>query len=220
MTSADILARVKISDVARAMGVEPHRGRIAPPWRETRDRNVSVSDEKNCWHDFVTDEAGGLLSFVVKARNCSKADALKFVAGVAGVPLGTTPFTAADRARWARERRAMERDLPAARYWRDGALAICDERLAVLKAALFAPDPDLIGWWTRLVALDEDDIAWWTAERARLDRLTGSALVTVYREAARRERAVTQALVKWARRREELELDALVEYLFGVEVAA
>jgi hypothetical protein len=202
--AADILARVKISDVARALGVEPHHGRIAAPWRETRDRNVTLSDEKNCWHDFVTGDGGGLVDLVVKIRGGTRADALLWCADLAGVPLDDKPFTAADRARWARERRAMERDLPAARYWRRTAVLLCDEKLVVLKASAFDPTAD---------APAPGEIAEWTREHARLNRLDGAALVDSYREAARREPQLTAGLVRWARERERIEVRALIEYL-------
>jgi hypothetical protein len=210
--AADIVSRVRIGDVCRGLGIEPCRGRIRAPWRETADFNVSISDEKNCWHDFVTGEAGGLLDFVMKVRGGARADALRWCADLAGVPLDDSPFTAADRARWARERRALERDLPIAKYWRRTAVLLCDEKLVVLKASAFDPTAD---------APAPVEIADWTREQARLSRLDGATLVQVYREAARREPAVTAGMVRWARDRERAEAQALCRYLeFPQSVAA
>jgi len=207
-----ILSRVSISDVCRALGIEPQRGRIPAPWRETRDRNVSLNDATGVYCDHADgDKGGGILDLVSRVRGCSRQDALRFVAGLAGVRLDETPTSVADRRRWARERREMERDLPAAQYWRRTAVLLCDEELVLLKAALFDPPTK---------APVPDEIAWWTREHTRLRRLDGAGLVEVHREAMKREPAVTAAMVQWGKNRELVEIRALLRYLGDEAVPA
>jgi hypothetical protein len=123
----DVLSRVRISDVYHALtGAAPRRAgqdawRAAAPWRggDSQD-SVSGNDARGVWHDFVSGECGGILDLVQRIRGGNRADALRYAADLAGVPLDNKPLSAVDRARWGAERREFERDLPAARYWRRG----------------------------------------------------------------------------------------------------
>jgi hypothetical protein len=131
---------------------------------------------------------------------------------LAGISLDDRPLSAEDRARWAAERRAMERDLPAARYWQRAAIVLCDEKLVDLKSRLFDPIAEMPG---------PGEIGEWTHERSRLSKLDGAPLVDVYREAARREPQLTAGMVRWARDRGRAEGQALCRYLeFPQSVAA
>jgi hypothetical protein len=206
----DVLSIIRLSAVYEALtGVTPRRTgtdrwRAPAKWRGGNGLTVSMDDSRGCWHDFKTDDHGGILDLVVQVRGGTRQEALRWCAAMAGVALEGKPLSPGDRARWARERRALERDLPTARYWRRSALLLCDERLVLLKAALFdpiAPTPAF------------GEIADWTREHARLSRIDGAALVEVYREAMRREPHVTAAMVRWARDRERSEIRALLRYL-------
>jgi hypothetical protein len=186
----------------RRTGQDAYRGQAF--WRDGDGWNVSLSDAKGTWYDHRDGEGGGIVDLVAKIRGGSRADALHWCADLAGVPLDDKPFTAADRRRWAAERRALEHDLPAAKYWQRTAIVLCDEKLLGLKAALFDPIADAPG---------PGEIGEWTHERSRLSKLDGAALVNVYREALRREPCVTAGLVRWARDRGRAEVQALCRYL-------
>lgn len=55
-----------------------------------------------------------MIDLVVRVRGGSRPDALRWLADLAGIPLDNRPLSASERARWAAERRAIEKDLPAA----------------------------------------------------------------------------------------------------------
>lgn len=101
-----IIERVKISEVWAALGGGPLRhGRGRAFWRQGDGYNVAVSDAKNCWHDFVTDDAGGVLDLVQHVRGGSRAEALRFIAELAGIAIDSKPFPRQERRVYARRRR-------------------------------------------------------------------------------------------------------------------
>jgi len=206
----EILASIKISQVYRALaGREPRRTgpdtwRAPATWRGGDGFNVSMDDARGLWHDFTTDEGGGLLDLIVRARGGSRQDALRWCADLAGVQIEDKPLSPEDRARWAAERRQLERDLPAARYWQRAAVSIAEELLTTLKVALFDPT---------LPQPEIGEIADVEALLSTLPRLDGPALVSEYKWWRERYPGVTSALVVVAHRREQCERAALEEYL-------
>ena len=146
-----VLSGVRISQVYRALtGMEPRRSgrdtwRGPAPWRggDSAD-SVSGDDTRGVWHDFGTDEGGGVLDLVVRIRGGSRADALRFVADLAGIPL--EPMPAADLERQRAARLEIERLRRDARYWRRAAVDMAEGILDQAKAALFdatMPRPDV-----------------------------------------------------------------------------
>jgi DNA primase len=119
MNAADIISRVQISHVAEAHGVtlDRTRRRGIATWREGRNFSVSFDDGKNCFHDFVTDEGGGVLDFIARVRGCNRKEALEWLANYAGVPLEHQ--SEAERRRWKRRRVAAEREATELVAWRD-----------------------------------------------------------------------------------------------------
>jgi hypothetical protein len=85
-------------------------------WRAGDGFNVSMDDARGLWHDFTTGEGGGVPDLVGRIRGSSRADALRWSADLAGVPIEDEPLPAEKRDRWAREWQQLERNLPAARY--------------------------------------------------------------------------------------------------------
>jgi hypothetical protein len=124
MTASDVVARVRISDIAEALGVKLDRARRrgVAHWRDGRNFSVSLNDEKNCWHDFVTNEGGGLLDFISRILVCDRQAALRWLADYAGVALDHEN----EDERRARERR-MRTALPAAE-------ALVDYKVEILEA--------------------------------------------------------------------------------------
>src|SRR6516164_8842803 len=64
---------------------------------------------------------------------------LRWLADYAGVPLDNRLLSATERADWARQQRLIKRELPRARLWQRAALALGDQVLDNLKAALADP---------------------------------------------------------------------------------
>jgi hypothetical protein len=89
MTAAEIVQRVRISDVAEALGVKLNRTRrrAIASWREGRHFSVSLDDGKNVWHDFVSGQGGGVVDLIVRIRGCDRKEALAWLSDFAGVPL-------------------------------------------------------------------------------------------------------------------------------------
>jgi hypothetical protein len=113
-------------------------------------------------------------------------------------------WTAAERRVWARERRELESALPASRLWRRAVVALAEERLVMLKGALFAPD---------MPAPDLGELQRLTRALAAWEHLEGGALVSAYREFRQRDARLAEAMVHWARDREKAERRAVERYL-------
>jgi hypothetical protein len=204
----DVLAGTKISQVYRALaGSEPRRTgsetwRAVATWRGGDGFNVSLDDARGLWHDFPTDEGGGVLDLVVRVRGGSRQDALRWVADLVGCPLDDHPFSPFDRALWAKQQRQIERELPNARLWRRAALALGDEVLDQLKAPLIDPTlprPPIgaIAQWTARVEawrrLDDAGLVaeycWWLEHQPRLAR--GMVHAATLRDMAERRAVLT-----------------------------
>jgi hypothetical protein len=209
-TARDVLAQVEISGVCRELtGVEPRRCgvgkyRAVATWRGGDGYSVSLDDSKGVWHDPVSDEGGGILDLVKLIRGGNRAEALRWCADLAGIPLDDKPFSAEDRARWAAERRDLERELPDARHWRRAAVSMAQELLDSLKAGLV--DPTLpqpgIGELGNLTAL-----LW------RLRRIDGAALLAEYAWWRERYPGMTALMIRAAKACGQADRRALMEYL-------
>ncbi len=208
---ADILSRVRISEAYHAAtGIEPrftgsHTWRAPATWRGGDGKDsVSGDDSRNVWRDFVSGEGGGVLDLVIQIRGGSRVDALRWLADFVGVQLDDTPLSTAERARWTRERAELESELPAAKLFQRAAISVCEESLDAMKEALFSGPYD---------AIDFDGIREMTIVLARLQRITGAELVTEFRSWRAAYPGTTDCMVMVARRRAQLERDALEEYL-------
>lgn len=199
-----VIESVCLSTVWRALGGgELRRGRGRAFWRRGAGWSVSSDDRKGTWYDHARGEGGGMVDLVVQVRGGSRQDALRWLADVAGVDLEDRPLTPEERAAWAAERRALERDLPAARLWRRAAIDMGEETLTLLKAALFDPT---------LPAPDVGEIADWERRVARWRALDGAELVKEYREWRADRPALTGAMVKAAKLHEVVDGRACDEY--------
>jgi len=200
----DVLSAVKITEVYRASGgPELRHGRGTAFWRGGDGLNVSLNDARGTWYDFATGDGGGVLDLVVTVRGGTRQDALRWLADFAGVPMDDTPQSAEERKRWAAERRELERDLPAARYWRRALLLVLEETLNHEKDKFFVPkapiDFALLRSYTRIIE--------------RLQHAGNETLVAEYREWSAELQRECAALVRWAQEREAAEVRALTTYL-------
>jgi hypothetical protein len=204
-TARDVLACVKISEVYRALGGPELRGMRGPAfWRDGDGLNVSLDDSRGVWHDFRDDTGGGILDLIVHVRGGSRVDALRWAADLAGVPLDDKPLFREDRARWARERRELERALPAARLWRHAAIAMSEEVLAVMKAVFFSGPSERINF---------DGLRDVTRLLSRLQRMDGPELVAEYGWWTEHHPGLTALMVRAAMAREASDRRALLAYL-------
>jgi hypothetical protein len=157
------------------------------------------------WRDFVSGEGGGILDLVVSIRGGTRADALRWCADFAGVPMNDAPLSPHKREQWAAERREFARDLPKARHWRRAAVALTEELLCVLKSQFFDP--------TAEERPSSSELQHLTAMLASLKRMGDAALVPEYRTWLEREPQLTADMVHAARLRERAEVRALLRYL-------
>jgi hypothetical protein len=157
------------------------------------------------WHDFVTDEGGGILDLVTRVRGGSRVDALRFVAALAGIKLQDYVPSAADCQRWAQGQRDLERSLPNARLWWRTAIQMTEALLESLKVALFDP---------RLPKPGSCEVQETEEMLTALRRKDGAELVSEFRWWLENYPDMTAAMVLWARRRDREErraLDALLQ---------
>jgi hypothetical protein len=204
-SASEILGRIRISEIWRALGGgELRHGRGVAWWRRGGGCNVSLNDVKSTWYDHAAGEGGGVLGLVALVRGGTRTDALRWCADLAGIPLTDTPLSAADRARWAAERRELECHLPAALHWRRGAVNRVEGVLMYLKAGLFDPMVEQPA---------PGEITEWTRDLARLNALTGAALVDAYRTAMKRDLQSTAGMVRRARQMERSEIRALLRLM-------
>lgn len=203
-SSAEVLASVVITEVFRGLGGDLRHRRGRAFWRDGGGLNVSLDDNRGVWHDFVTNEGGGVLDLVVRARGGTRRDALHWVAEFAGVPLEDKALSSAERAEWAKERRELEQNLPDARYWQRSAVNMADDLLNGLKAALFDPTQE---------QPETGEIYRLENMLARLRRLDGAALVAEFQWWRGRYPGMTAGMIRAAKSREQAERRALLAYL-------
>ena len=216
-TMAEILARVKISEVyyvltrkqPRRVGSDAWRGPAV--WRGGDGLNVSLNDTRNLWHDFTANEGGGVLDLVVRVRGGSRQDALRWVADFAGVPLDSRSLSPTEQADWARRQHLIKRELPRARLWQRAALALGDQVLDNLKAALADP---------KLPRPEIGEIAFWTRQIPAWRRMADAELVTEYLWWAGHQPRLAAGMIYAANLRARAEHEALRRYLRTVQSGA
>jgi DNA primase len=124
----DIITRVQISRVAEVHGVKLDRTkrRAVATWRHGKNFSISLNDDKNVYHDFVTGEGGGVVSFVQLIRGCDKKQAVQWLADFTGIPLHEMNET--ERREYGRRRATAEREAHLLTAWRDGLVATMRSR--------------------------------------------------------------------------------------------
>jgi len=213
VSAADIIAGVKISKVWEALGGAPLRSRRgAAFWRGGDGPSVSIDDAKGTWFDHAANEGGGVLDLVGRVRGGDRQESLRWLAAFAGVALDDRVVSIDDRKAWGAERRAVDRELPAARLFRRAAMLQAEELLGILKAAIFDPTVRLIP--------QIGEIAYWERRLDRWRRLDGAELVAEYQTWRTRDPKLTAALVAYMRDIEAAEVRAAVNFISELERAA
>ena len=215
VSAREILAHVKISAVYQALtGTGPRRTgstdtfRGPAVWRGGDSySSVSLDDQRGTWHDWVTDESGGVLGLVQRVHGGSSQDALRWVAALAGLSLDDRPLSAKERQRRARQSQQISRHLAPARQWRRTMVALTEELLEKLKLQLFA----------RSSEIRPLEIFSFTQLLARLRRLDGDELIGEFLRWRRNEAKLTRGMVAAGEKFEGLERRALHKYIAAQE---
>lgn len=124
MSGAEIVGQLRISEVFRSLGgeVRGHRGRAF--WRQGDGLNIALDDAKGTWFDHRDSVGGGMVDLVVHVRQCSRREALDYLALLMGAEIDSTPSrgAAAYRSALAEAQQIVakkHRALDALRVWRD-----------------------------------------------------------------------------------------------------
>ncbi|MEK7751249.1 MAG: hypothetical protein AAB654_04985 [Acidobacteriota bacterium] len=129
--SAEVVERARISEVWQALGgAAPKRGRARAWWRDGDGLSVSLSDDKGAWYDHARGEGGGILGLIQHVRGGTRADALRWLTDLVGVPLVDRPLTPAERQAWGRAKRAAPALARRAAWWWSGRLAELEDAKA------------------------------------------------------------------------------------------
>jgi hypothetical protein len=196
------LAELRITDVWAALGGPElrrngHASVRAPAfWRNGKDRNVSISVQKNCWHDFVTDDKGGILALVMIVEDCGAHAALGWLEHNAGLtPRPLEKETEEERERRRKEAAGRAQEQESARHWSYAVRVMLEARLAELP-------PD---------SRDRRGPTWLLQELRKAGE--GVQLVPLYLSWRANARKLTAALT-FAGRRSERRLLRRIEYTF------
>lgn len=210
-TARRICEIVKVSQLYQYLtGVPPKRVRgemfRAPAtWRSGDNPSaVSLDDSRGIWHDFVTDQGGGILDFVITVKGGTRKDALGIVAEFAGISLISESQPSEDHERWLEHKRILDAELQIARYWKRAAIKITAELLIELKRPLEDPT---------LPFPEFSSIYDATQFLHRLESLDGLDLIAEYHSFLESNPGLTAALVRWSRMREQQERRAVLGYL-------
>lgn len=80
---AGIKAALSLEGEMRAAGIEFHRNKALCPFHEDKNPSLSIKAERfKCW---ACEEGGDLIDFTEKYHGFSKGDAIKYLAGRAGL---------------------------------------------------------------------------------------------------------------------------------------
>jgi hypothetical protein len=123
MTAGEICELQPISSVWAALGGDPPKhGRARAFFRDGDNlQAISLNDDKGAWYDHRDNAGGGVLDLVQRVRDCSRADALRWLAeDLNGLTLEDRPATAAARQEYARRRARALQEGPALLEWRQG----------------------------------------------------------------------------------------------------
>lgn len=171
------------------------------------DHNPSASIHRGRFHCFTCDLSLDVIDFIARVQQTDFRGALGYLADRYGVPLGdASQFSTEERARWARDRRDLDRYLRTAQFWCRTAIQLAEEILGELKAGLFDPS---------LPQPEMGELHALTVQIARWRNMDGTELVADYHWWRQREPGLTDAMVHAGRRRQAVEQQALRDY-FGI----
>jgi len=165
------------------------------PLHHEKSPSFTVDAAKQQWRCYGCGAWGDCFDFVAKIEGIDFKGARRELAELAGISMEGDKLTPENARAWAAERRAIERDLPAARLWRRVALNFGEDLLEALKEGLWDPQSPMqprVG-----------EIAEWTRRIARWRSLDGAELAHEYNSerefAPERVAAMVTAAREWER---------------------
>lgn len=201
MASAnEIVAHARITEVYLRLGGELWHGRGTAFWRRGDGFNVSFDNECCLWHDFTTDEGGGVLDLICRALEVSRQEALRWLADQIGMRLDDKPPSE----QWRQEKELLDRNLPDAKQWKRGIVNLTEDLLRSLKLALVdknLPQPEIGEIY------DVEQML------ARLKTLKDIGLVKEFLSWKAEMPAYTTGIIHAVRQREYIEQRALKAYV-------
>jgi len=192
----DLKRRAPIADVWLALGggkLQHNRGRAW--WRGGDGPNVAIYPDQGRWCDFTAGTGGDVVKLVRTVRQCSFADAVKWLAEFAGVDIGPTcPIYHRPDTGWLRDR-------DDARYWRIAAEDHAEELLEMLPDT----DPDRYALTRLLEVIRTGDLS----------------MVNLFRDWRRRAPRTMYAMVRagqaYAARQQDKLVDRIWEVMDGAQ---
>jgi hypothetical protein len=185
--ATEVVECVRISEVWFALGGGPlRRGRGRAFWRDGDGFNVSLSNDKDCWHDFASGDGGGVLDLVQRVRGGTRAEALHFVAEVAGLPLDDKPLSPRRRQVYAAYRHQAGSLAQQCAWWVRASI----QELERIKAQANEND-------------DFHALSWSSRELYRMQQAVPSALMARFLNAMRDHPKNTASLVEAGREDEQ-----------------
>ena len=173
-TLDELLSRISISDIVRALGgPEIRRGRCRAWWRDGGScTSVSLDDAGGRWYDHGAGRGGGVLALVEAALGCSRREAAAWLADYHGVSLAGQ--TRAQARAWATRRRRAEPQADDLTAWRRARLLELRRR----RNLLYRSEAITSAAARVLLALPgaDDNHAWDIIWRASHDDLRGDAV--------------------------------------------
>lgn len=204
--ATEVVERVRISDLWSALGGGPLRhGRGQAFWRDGDGYNVSLNDAKGVWHDFASGDGGGVLDLVQHVRGGNRADALQFVADLAGISLDSKTLSEPEKRIYAKHRKQAAGLAQQCAWW---VRAYC-QALERTKSEAYGR-----GDW--------DSLAWSARELYQMQQAVPSALMARFLNAMRDNPENTASLVEagWEDERHAYAVTALIVAMLVTAAAA
>jgi hypothetical protein len=184
---AEIRTRAHIGDAWLALGGEKLRGRRGRAfWRNGDGFSVSLNLERGLWFDFVAGDGGDILDLVRRVRGGTRADALRWLGALTGVPLDQKPLSRLQKRQYAALRDQAE-DLAQQCTWWANALI---QELEQIKAQAYERG-------------DFATVYWSSQELYLMEHAAPPVLMDRFRKAQRANAADTATLVEAGREDEE-----------------
>lgn len=164
----ELRERIDVAAVLEVLGIEPptHRRRTPCPLHGGRHPNFSITRDGRRWRCWSQCGGGDVIDLAARLRSCSTGDAIRWLAGLAGLG-GADRLAKGDLVRRARAKRRLDTLV----CWRARAVGAADARLRELDRAVESAQ-------ARLTTSGPDHDAAWDAvatlahERDRIELLS------------------------------------------------
>jgi hypothetical protein len=134
---AEIKRRALVTDVWAALGGPPIRNRRSRAWWRDGDKpSVAIYADEGRWRDWAANAHGDVIDLVRLVRQCSFADAVRWLADFAGIDISADPVR-----RNYKPDTGWRADLRDATYWAMAAKPLAEMALAEMPLYRMAGEP-------------------------------------------------------------------------------